>query len=272
MPAVQLTQLQSQINQLSWLYTRPPEYIAGLRVLFEQYANLVFKKGQITRKLRHYPTYNIPPVLLNQLELSLIGNHKRYPQASLPLVDALWQEKYYEPKYLASALLGRIDPGEAAPVLERVIKWCQPDLHPVVSDAILDRATLTLRYQYAPVWISQLETWLNPLNQSLHTVGLRAMLPLIKDRQFDNLPPVFRLLSPFIENPRADHQPLLADLLIALFHRTPIETTYLLRQMSQRGLSPTAQRLIRRVLPVFPPSEQEQLRLLLKDSSPTDPQ
>lgn len=266
MPAVQLTQLQSQISQLSWLYTRPPEYIASLNELFGQYANKVFKKGQITRKLRLYPSYNIPPVMLNQLELSLLNNHKRYPQASITLVDALWNEEFYETRYLAASLLGRIDPGDPNPVLTRISRWCQPDLHPMVLDAVLDRASLTIRYKYESTWIAQLETWLDLSNPTTHLVGLRALLPIIKDRQFDNLPPVFRLMSFFIENPRPETQSILVDLLIALAHRTPVEITYLIKQMNRRGLSPAAQRLIRRVLPEFPASEQEQLRLALKSS------
>lgn len=268
MPAVPLNQIQAQIADLSWKYTRAPEYVEGLRVLFNQYGSLVFKKGQVTRKLRAYPSYHVPPVLVNQLELSLLTNHRRYPQASLALVDALWQEEMLEPKNLAAALLGRIDTGDPDPVLQRILLWCHPGLHPLVQEVVFDHATLTLRERYASAWLTQIEAWSDHPTPLIQNMGLRAMLPLAKDRQFDNLPPLFRLLIPLVQSFTPDQQAILADLITALARRTPVEMAFLLRQICQRGVSSASLRLLRRLLPVFPPQEQEQLRQAIKDTSP----
>jgi len=269
MPAVPLNQIQAQIAELSWKYTRAPEYVEGLRDLFNQYGSLVFKKGQVTRKLRAYPSFHVPPVLMNQLEMSLIANHRRYPQASLALVDALWQEEMIEPKTLAAALLGRVDAGGPEPIMQRILLWCQPDLHPLVQEVVFDHATLTLRERYAAVWLAQIEAWADHPTQTIQNMGLRAMLPLAKDRQFNNLPPLFRLLTPLVQSFTPDQQPVLAELLTALVRRTPVEMSFLLRQICQRGVSSASLRMLRRLLPIFPPHEQEQLRQAIKDASPT---
>ena len=97
-------------------------------------------------------------------------------------------------------------------------------------DALFRNGTSGLR-RSAPLLLFNLyEEWLSSSQAATQSMGLRALIPIIEDQAFENLPPVFRLLSPQVQSSSA---PLFTDLQHELEHLRQsdpevVETTVLI--------------------------------------------
>ena len=87
-----------------------------------------------------------------------------------------------------------------------------------------------------------------------------ALVPLLKDKNFHNLPPVFNIVQPIIEAASATTQQELSTLVCALYDASPVETTFFLRQLVTISTRLHAIQNIRRILSTLPHPLQQDLR------------
>lgn len=267
MPAVQLTQLKAQINDLLWQYTRPEELLKSVHQLFELYSFRVLRTGKGVQPSDLIPTYHIPPMVQYQLEVALAQQCAENPGVALPLADALWEDPYLEIRQIATFLLGQIPLDPPDPVLSRLQDWCRPDENKKVLKAALEKGSTRLCRDMPDKWLELVSNWINTAEIPWQSMGLKGLLPLIEHREFENLPPIFRLVSPLIQTSRQELQTDLLAVIDAIASRSPTETFFLLRQLLNLGATTSAHRLIRRTLPSFPAVEAARLREVLKQFS-----
>jgi hypothetical protein len=108
------------------------------------------------------------------------------------------------------------------------------------------------------------EAWFNSSKLDLQALGIRAVVPIVRDPEFENLPPVYRLLSPLMQYLQPKLQTDLQIVIEALAQRSPMETAYFLRQALNIASTPATARLVRRCLPAFAPAQQASLRSALQ--------
>ena len=82
----------------------------------------------------------------------------------------------------------------------------------------------------------------------------------VKRPNFQNLPAVFRLVSPFIRDPHSAYLRDLEELIGALAYISPQETGFFLRQTLSIIISPETPRLIKNCLAAFPEEIQAELK------------
>jgi hypothetical protein len=263
MPAVQLTLLREQIHRLEGYYSDPPAFLTELHTLFEQYSDLSYHPGRSGKPTPLIPTYHVPDLVLSQMVQELAKLSQPDPQPALALIDALWADTYYEPRWLAASLLGFVPLLKPDPVIERLQKWCTPNEQPQLVTALFAFGTVKLRRLFSTIWLAVIENWLTGWKMDEIQIGLKAIFPVIRDREFENLPPVFRMLSPLIQNPNTLFLVDIADVIQELAHRSPYETAFLLRNCLGQSHNPLTARLIRRCLPAFPVEIREDLRPVL---------
>jgi hypothetical protein len=102
--------------------------------------------------------------------------------------------------------------------------------------------------------------WLSASPAASKAMGLRALVSLLEDRDFENLPIVFNLLQPLILTAPSRLHGELLEVLQSLVRRSPVETTYFLRQVLSSTSSAVSTRLIRQILPSLSPELQASLR------------
>ncbi len=264
MPAIQITRLKAQIGLLERKFAQPPEFIRGLRELFDFYAYRVYKPGQTVPPTNLLPAYHIPPLVMLRLQSSLRPLCLAREAEALALVDALWEEKMVEPRILAAHLLGTIPLTSSVAVLQRLQQWSTPAEDRPILQALLNSGTTTLRREDVRGWITVIQAWLNAPDPAVQAVGLHALLPLVNDPRFENLPAVFSAITPLLQSAPPNLQSDLQDILEACARRSPIETGYLLRQLLSLSTAPGLTRLTRRVFNQFSPATQASLRTLLQ--------
>jgi len=269
-PAVELSHLREQLARVVSQFDQPGEFRRALTTLLELYTNHAYRAGQAVPSRPLLPSYHLPPLVIRQVEIELIAATHRDPVSALANTDALWKSDYLEQRALAALMLGQVHLSQAEGVLERLQQWASPDANREALALLLTRGTLRLRREGPDALIDLVREWFSDSRTAVRAIGLRALLPLIRDESFHNLPPVFDLLSPLLRKPASALFNDLQEALEALAERSPSETAFFIRQVAGGSTDPDLARLCRRVLPLFPANQQDSLRAALRPRAVDD--
>jgi hypothetical protein len=267
MPAANLTHLRNQISYVLGQIDRPETFHHAISELYELYSDLAYHPGHSITTRSLLPSYHVPALVSSQLEFELVKVCASLPHQSLAAANALWRDDHLEPRLLAAVMLGRIPAAQSVDVVEQLDAWINPQDDRVVLENLLERGTLTMRRETPDALLQLIQTWLTDTNSNRVNLGIKALLPLVNDEQFGNIPPIFRLLIPLLQSVPQNQANDLVIVLKALIHRTPVEMAFLIRQVLSTSVSPSTPRLVRRVLPEFPEEYQASLRETLHAQS-----
>jgi hypothetical protein len=259
MPAINLPRLKIQTAKLMDRFDDPEEFLRELHNLFELYADRTLRKGAIISPISVLPSYRVSPPVIRQLELELGARTKTDPDHSLVIADLLWEDAYYETRLLAAYLLGRMTPGGDT-FMERLTAWVSETRDPAISYTLLTTSLMRLRSENTDDFLLLMEKWAHPSRKKMAPSVMIALVPLLKDKNFHNLPPVFNIVQPIIEAASATTQQELSTLVCALYDASPVETTFFLRQLVTISTRLHAIQNIRRILSTLPHPLQQDLR------------
>lgn len=265
MPAVELARLKKQTDELAQYFQQPVEFTRLLIDHMEFYADRVTRPGNMVKPAPLIPRYGVPPLFMQVVEQSLQKPANESPAAALALAVELWKETYLEPRLISATLIGLAAYHEPQTAAELLVKFCVPRENPLVQEALLQRSGVQLRQANLQVWFDLVERWVNSDVLAQQLIGFRALQGVIADREFENLPVIYRLLTSPIESTNRSTLHDLEVLITALTRRSAVETAYFLRQCFSRSNNPILARLIRKCLPEFPLEGQAHLRKVIQD-------
>ena len=263
MPAIDLARLRKQANQLADFFFLPEDFIKHLREILDFYVNRTLRKKENIAPGSNLPTYRTPAVVMRQIEKTIGPIASKNPHYALELADLLWDEGYIETRTLAAFLLGRIPPQEER-LLARLTAWTQQVRDPNVRSALLTTSLARMRMETPDKFLEVVGEWLHPARQRFWSDGIQALLPMITDPNFENMPPIFELTRPVIEAAPGVLQTDLGNLINALYQDSPSETEYFLREILENSSNPLTAITLRRILKTFPPELQASLRELVR--------
>jgi hypothetical protein len=267
MPAINLARLKHQSARLVDLLDQPLEFIHELHALLDFYADRTHRPGQSGEPPPLLQSYKVPKPVLRQIIIELSEQVKWDLDRSLRLVDALWEEPYLEIRTLAAMILGIIPPDPPESILNKVQIWVTPKIDQQLINTVLDYGLVNLRSENPDVLLRQIDRWLSNPDEFYKLVGLRALIPLISSPDYDNLPILFQLLSPFARKAPLNLRPDVVGTFRSLALRSPKETAYFLHQNLEAPENPDTAMLIRQCLPSFPQDLQEALRFALRETT-----
>lgn len=263
MPAIDLARLRKQANRLADFFFLPDEFIKHLREMLEFYVNYTLRKKENVAPGSNLKTYRTPPAVLTHIENELRAAAEANPHFALELADALWDEGALETRLLAAFLLGRIPPQEER-LLPRLTAWTQQIRDPDVRAALLSTSLERMRKETPDQFLILVREYLHPERPRTWSNGLQALIPMAADTEFENLPALFDLVEPVVEEAPPLLQNDLADLIVALYRASPSETTFMLKHVLSNSQNPTTAITLRRISSNFPPPLQNELRDLLR--------
>ena len=263
MPAINLAQLNTEAARLAELFNKPDAFIRELRDILEGYVNRTLRTRDSVAPSSTLPTYRTPPAILRKIESTLRPLAERNADQALELADKLWDAGSLETRLLAAYLLGLIPPQEGR-LLTRLTVWTQRVRDPNVRQSLLTHSLDRLRKEDPDEFISLIAEWLYPHRQQFWSNGLQALLPLINAADFDNLPPVFDVFEPVLEEAPTMLQADIAKVISALYKASPTETTYFIKQTIHKNESRRTATMLRRLLPDLPNALQQNLQSELK--------
>ena len=263
MPAIDLARLKKQAASLAELFDQPEAFVRALHEMLDFYVNRTLRQSGAATPASMLETYRTPAPILKQIENELTPLAAANPDQALELADRLWDEGWLEMCLLAASLLGKLPPQEQR-LLPRLTAWTQQVRDSSIRAALLTTSLMRLRTETPDRFLVLVGEWLHPERPRLWPSGIQALLPLIRDPEFNNLPPVFDVLTQVVEAAPGAIQNELAELLNALYDASPKETLFFLRQILSESDHPTTAITFRRISPLLPPELAEAIRELTK--------
>jgi hypothetical protein len=263
MPAIDLARLKIQSAKVVDQFADPTTLVRGLHELFEFYSDRTLRPGQVVSPVLVLPSYRVSAPVIRHLESELGLQAEGRPEETLALADALWSDGYFETRMLAAYLLGRIKP-RGDDFMDRFTDWVAETREPNVRKALLNTGLNRMRREYPDRFLRMMNRWVNPTRQKMWSNAIRALIPLLEDNSFENLPPVYDTVRPIIETAPSIMQNEIAELIKALYASSPTETTYYLQQVLVASPNPQTAITLRRILASLPPAVQDGLRETLR--------
>lgn len=265
MPAIELSRLRVQIRQLATRFDDPAAFSGELRDFLDQHANRAYRPGVVVRPQPLIPSYRVAPLIMRELEIELIRLSQEQPEPALQSVKILWEEEaYLETRRLASIMLGAIPASQAGAVIEVLRGLARPEENFRMLEFLFEDGTSTLRRQQPSALLALAEEWIGSSSLQVQALGVRVLIPLIADESFQNLPPIYRLLSSLVQQVPGSLQADLQAAIKALVDRSPAETAFFFRQVLPMAQGQATARLIRHFLPKFTPEQQATLRAAIQ--------
>ncbi len=263
MPPVELSLLRPQINALMSHYADEALFIRTLRLLLEKYSE---KRSSVNVWLQSdpgMPAHNLPLIVINELQSGLEQLAASQPQAAIHLAERMWELEEYEPKRLSVFTLARLPETYQGEFIRHAGEWMQGQLGESLISEIILESSRVLAILRSREWLDLLRGWIESPEKSVQRVGVRAVLRLLENREFENLPLVFELVKPLYRQPRIALQRATNELTRKLIERSQAETAAFLISISQGEASPAAQALVRKSLGMFDAFYQEEMRQAL---------
>ncbi len=264
MPAIQLSRLKLQSAQLAEKFNQPAVFVRELNDILNFYADRAHRPGQSGRPHPLLPAYNTPAPVLRQVIMDLAQIVVQDPLSALNLADALWTQPYWECRLLATNLIGTAPVEPPDLILDRLQEWAETEPEDQVVEILLNQGFARIRKEGQESFLKLVEGWLKSAKLRQQQLGLRALLPLVADASFENLPVAFRLLTPYVRSVAPLLRPDLLAVLYKLAQRSPQETAYFFRQNLGIPDNPDTPWVTRQVLKEFPRDIQAALRLALQ--------
>jgi hypothetical protein len=265
MPAINLPRLRIQSAKLMDHFNDPDGFLRELHNLFEIYADRTLRPGAIVSPILILPSYRVPVAVLRHLELELRTKAQNNPTQTFSLADKLWENGYFESRRLAAFLLGQISPTDQQ-YLTRLNSWVAETREPDINKILVATSMARMRQETPDLYTKQIEQWAHPARKKMWSSAISALLPLLEDKNFHNLPTIYKMVAPIIESAPTTLQNDLSVLICALYESSPIETTFFMKQILILSTNPHTKTNIRRILPTLPASLHKDLRETIRGS------
>lgn len=264
MPAIQPTKLKAQVLLLAEQFSQPQKFERELTELLDQYADHTHKPGHSGEPPPLLTTFNTPLPVLRQLWSVISPLVTEMPLAALDLCDLLWLQPYLEHRYLAADILGQLPLDLKDEVIIRVQTWINHDLETRLVDVLLNRGLRRLCNEISQTILDLADQWLQDSAQLYNKLGLGLLIVVTSDPAFDNLPAIFRLITPYLRNAPQALRPDIILLLKTLIHRSPAETAFHLNLSLKSTNNLDSAWLLRQVVAEFPLDQQSELRKMAR--------
>lgn len=264
MPAIELSRLARQTEELAELLEAPAEFRRACLNLLESYADHTRRRG-VWHPDEDVPwVLGVPRTVLRALANALAREVEGRSEAALQAAGALWESGMREAQVLAAALVQTV-PGEAT------AEWAQAR----VEQARDERAIETLagpalagwRRQEPEAFLGCTDRWLASEAPRRRTLGFRAIEAALEDPSFEPTPRAYDVLGGrTLEAPGEEGRAMTAAWRSAIA-RSPAEAAQtLLEEMAGRG--EPARRLVSRILEAFPARQRTRLERALSGAPP----
>lgn len=266
MPAIILSKLKQQTSALVTLFDQPDVFLLQFTELLEFYTNRTLRMSQVNQK-SNLPAYHTPRPVLNQIENELGKLSDQFPDAAINLTKILWKASFFEAQLLSVFIMGSIPPALSISLLMNLPDKLYETKDARIKNALLTSGLARLREENPQSLMLLIKDWLNAPGPKTQTWGLSAFLPLIQQLGFDDLPQIFEILRPAIENISPSTQIEIQACINTIYRLSPVETIHYLSEIIQGTKDPQVLRVFTRILRDLPSEAQKELGNIIKNNA-----
>lgn len=264
MPAIQLALLKQQAVLLAGSFDRPAAFVTGLKALMNFYADRAYRPGRSGNPPPLLHTYNIPKPVLRQIFRELIPLVQQHPDQAFKLCEELWKEENLECRLLTASILSAVPLAYSEKMIELVCRWLPEETEESLLEAFFEHTLRPLRLERQNRFQQLAAEWLDNSDSSAQRLGLRALLALLEDPRFDNMPFILRQLAPFVRNIPPRLRPELITAIQKVVQRSPGEAAFFIEYNLSIPEYPDVAYVARKCLKLFPEEMQSRIRAAMK--------
>jgi hypothetical protein len=204
---------------------------------------------------------------MHNIRLRFITLAKADPQLAMEYADELWTINTYETKFFAATVLGSLPNDYLDKSFDRFIDWGSKTSDQEIHEILFTQGTTNIRQSNPNKWLEIIQEWSesNSINQVV--TSIYAMRSLIHDPSFQNIPRVFKMVTPLLSMENRKIISTLQFLMSDLAEINPVETSHYLSSVVLSSSSASLKQIVRKSLKSFPEKEQTNLRNILQNIS-----
>ena len=266
MPAIHIDRLVQQLNSIFEPESPGPIFRENFKSLLEVHANLAYRAGQDIQRKSSISKYHLAPIVNHHIQNQFSSLAKNKPELALEYADQLWTKDYYEMKYFAAIILGSL-PKELEPeILNRFIDWGSRTTEREIHQVLFQFGTQNIRQSSTNKWLETIQTWVDSSEIANAITAIYALQTLVSDAAFQNLPKVFKIITPLFSIKNRKITATLTSLIEDLAATNPVETAHYLSNLLLSSSYLATRQIVRKNLKFFPPSDQKKLRFALSNA------
>ena len=266
MPAIQIERLVQQISSILAPASPGPIFRENFKSLLEVHANLAYRAGMEIQRKSLIPKYHLAPIVIHQIQHHLILFTKNNPELALEYADHLWGENLFEMKYFSAVILGSMPNEKEEEVLKRFLNWGPITTEKEIYEILFRYGSQSFIQASSNKWLNTIQAWIDSSQTTQVITAIYALQSLIHDPSFQNLPRVFKIITPLFS---INNRKITSGILILiedLAEINPVETAHYLSYLLLTSSSTNPKKIIRKSLKSFPIAEQEKLRIALSNA------
>ena len=263
MPPIDPAVLKKRTTALAGMMDNPAALAAGVRALLDDYADRTHRPSPKLVSSGGNNTFKTPPPVLRTLTMALRAPARAAGEGALPVVAALWAGGSREERHLAAELLGEVAlsfPGQALELVETLLSQIDGG---ETADALAEHGLAPLIMANPAAFLEHARRWVTHPHKWARRLGVAVLLPLARDRHWDNVPGALSVINLVITEPDGEVRRATAAVLEHLARKRPGEIARFLREQAVRANSNSGW-VIRTVLTVLEPDEQADIIRVLR--------
>ncbi len=267
MPAIHPPRLKIQASELIQSASDPEAFCQAYHDFLDYYADRTYRPGKVGEPPPLLPAYQVPKPVSRVVENELAGWAAGNRGQALALADALWGQAYLEFRTTAAMLVGLVEPVPVNQIFSRVEKWITTSTEERLVNVLINSGLRRILTEHQDLYVAQIDIWLRSRNEMNNHLGLKACLPLLDRKDFEDYPQLFKRLGKIL---RSSDSSIRNDALLVLDElaaRAPEETAVFLEE-ALRTTSDNQQIawFVRKTLPKFQGTSRQHLRQALQET------
>jgi hypothetical protein len=261
MPPINLLRLRTEAFELSELLGNPDSFRNSLRAIMEEHSHRLLRRGRSLAKRGALPAWDVPGLLIREMEASLRPAAEKNGPAALAAAAAIWSSGKLEEKQLAASLAGLArNPGEIRTLL---LEWLKQAEDPALLQSLALHTCPPLWQSNGVLFRSDVRSWIENPVPSRRRFGWMALQAWVEGKTSESIFAAFELLSFAFAESDPEAVQTASELFIRLAEHSPQETQGWISGLSTKSLD-AGWKFLRRTLSRLPGETAEFLRKIQK--------
>jgi hypothetical protein len=263
MTAIDLARLRPRTAALAEGFADPAATATGVRQLLDDYADRTRRPSPRVASRSLGYGFRAPPPVLRALLAALRAPAQANPVAALAAADQLWQGGSREERRVAAELLGQVALQQPAEALALIEAWAPRIEAAETADALAEHGLAPLMLSDPARYLAEARRWVSFPLKWVRRFGLATLLPLIKDKHWDNVPSALAVVRLAMTDTDGDVRRAAVAVLAGLAPKSPAEIGQFLREQAARTNTNTGS-IVRAAMAALDPEEQAAIARALR--------
>jgi 3-methyladenine DNA glycosylase AlkC len=263
MPPIDPAALRERAAAIAERYDQPAILARGVRLLLEDYADRTHRPSPKIVTSGTSNSFKVPGPVLRALSAALRRPARAAGPQALQVAGTLWAAGSREERRLAAEVLGQVAIDFPAETLALAETWAAQVESGETADALAENGLGPLVLARPSEWIERARRWATYQQRGARRLGVAVLLPLARDRHWDNVPAALSVLHLLMNEPDGDVRRAVANVLEHLARKSPAEIARFLREQAARANNNSSW-IIRTALTALEPADQAEIIRILR--------